>query len=1352
MKASNVAIQSLFPEIKKQTGYSFFYDVDLIARAKKVSVNIKKQPLKAVLELLFSGQPFTYSIEGRIITLSPLPVQRPTAAVQTQIEIVVVQNQLVPGAVKTKTGAAIPGVTIKKTGSRTAIFSADAQGQFIISLRKGDKLLLTAVGFEDAEIEYAGQPQLQIVMNQEVTLMESIEVSDGDFFKKRKVPWTDTVDLTHRSHLNLGQVLQGTVPGLTLQNSSQSERVLSGLTVGRNGSFQDLEYLKQTYADLKKQIPHYMEFDKFIAALMQSSSLIKANYGTSVSNNGLIPQLRGVSGFNGNTSGMLIVIDGFPQKGFPADYPMNNVESVKVIKDPEELAKWGPGASGGVILITTKKGTSGKIELNYSTNLYYAPAPVFNRKALRLASSPDVLDYLKAASDSGFINLAQKRGNGFTYDGFNKNPAQQLLQGLITGRISGEAFNEKWDSLAAIDNEAQMHLLQQSSFRQNHMLTLSGSTKGWQFRGTGSYNTDRSTALNDENHGMGLNLMNNFDLLKGKLRATWFAAVGRQKGRRGSSFDPLNNSLQPYQLLLDPQGNYVYDYSGFNPDANAILEHYGYENHGVNLLQDARVNKQFTNVLNLQSRLNMDWKLLPGLIWTTALQYSSTESNSRYLQDALSSQTRQLINNYGSPVTDEEGNISGIDFYVPRGSILKEFNVRALSWNLRSALLYDRYFGQHHIAISLGGGGFDNTQKRPSYNTIYGYDPETGGHQAVKLPSADPQSALSKYYTSLPLPTSISTIGWGAHTLSYPYTLLTPNAGDTSVNRGLNWNGNFSYSFKNIYMLKGRYNAILNPRYGSNPPFSRFDNYYGEAIWRLSNYSFIPLPEWISDLSLSSGISGMQMPDLPVQINAIRSLQNSWNNYGIWVNEYNTAQQSGQSMHHVFEKMSLGFDQNRFRFDISYNTRRLQNNANGADTVIRYIGVQSKLNLRNAALKLLAGYGRSPEGQPQSNISMQYDIARESYFHSKKISSLSLDYILQQISSFQGMELMADTYVPESGGGYNIAVSNNFGLLPPRVKNMEVHAGIGFLKDRYLLDLRYYHKTTDGLNNNTQQPVDPATGLQTQVSYSQIINKGLELYLKVQLIARKKLNYTVILNGAYNQSIAENVPVVNYSQSVSYLSAPRNGFNTDNLWSYRWGGLDPKGDPQIYTANGQKTAAPDSAILASALVYSGVTRAPYTGGFIQELNVSGFFARITMLFNLGHVMREYIPVPSGAIDNSVLIRDRWRKPGDELFTNVPAMANTNATNARAFITQNATNSILPADYMRLQEVQFGWQLPRSLLRHLFIKDLTASVQVLNLAFWARNKYHIDPETVASGGQIGLTQNPRQYSLTLNVDF
>src|SRR5690349_18379214 len=92
LKASNVAIQSLFPEIKKQTGYSFFYDVDLIARAKKVSVNIKKQPLKAVLELLFSGQPFTYSIEGRIITLSPLPVQRPTAAVQTQIEIVVVQN------------------------------------------------------------------------------------------------------------------------------------------------------------------------------------------------------------------------------------------------------------------------------------------------------------------------------------------------------------------------------------------------------------------------------------------------------------------------------------------------------------------------------------------------------------------------------------------------------------------------------------------------------------------------------------------------------------------------------------------------------------------------------------------------------------------------------------------------------------------------------------------------------------------------------------------------------------------------------------------------------------------------------------------------------------------------------------------------------------------------------------------------------------------------------------------------------------------------------------------------------------------------------------------------------------
>lgn len=1358
---SNVSLEVVFKEIRKQTGYNFIYRNEWIQKLGKISINVRDVALAQVMDMCLEGRSFTYNIENKIITIYPLPDKKTGETPSGMLPVA--EDSLIYGRVDNAAGIPLIGVSItnitRKASRRIATVSS-ADGTFEIEGKKGDKLLFTIIGYGKTEIKFNGGQSMLVNMKEEALDLTTVEINNQDFSHKR-IPWTDTIDMRFRNHLNLGQVLQGTIPGLTLQNSSQSEVSLMSVEWSSGGAL----YGKQvsSVADLRRlyneqigggSLPPNTSFETFLSKLV--SPYAKINYSTSVNNNGLIPQLRGISGFSGNTSGMLIVIDGFPQDGFPADYPMTNVASVKVIKDPEMLTRWGPRATGGVILITSKRGEAGKLRWGYNTNFYYAPRPRFDRSKQRLANAGDILDYLKDASDSGFIYTDADASGRFT---FNKSPAELLLYRLKSGTISQNSFDAQWDSLGRLSNQGQLGLLQQDAVSQNHMLTLSGGNAAWRFNAAGTYAASRTNALNNYSHNIGLSMFNNFLLFNNKLRADWNIKIDKGQSRQGTGLDPT--ALQPYQLLLDPGGRYIYDYSMFNPQANTVLVNAGYNDYGRNLLQDARLNSNINKMLNTESQLNMDWELLPGLKWSGSFQYVLSRNNTEDFQDAESSQARQLVDDFGSPVfnsllSDPDKKLTGLRFYMPKGGIFGRSYSEEKNWNLRSGLLFSKKMGRHELNVALGGSSSAFISKVPPYTNIYGYNPQTGKGQPVLLP-LDPQAGVGNY---MQLPGVYGLYGdmdpntfYPAPIANYPYTLLIPGPGSTTIQRQLGWNGRIKYNFNDTYILKGDYNAVFNPSYGYSPPYTTLANYNAEATWRLYKHLFLNAPGWMSDLSLSAGITGIEIPSMPTEIGATRTLQTAWNNYGIWVSNYNLAQQTGQRVQNIYEKVTIGLAGNSLALDLIHNTFNIRGieKATGSNNSNNYLGANVRANLRKGLLNLIASYGRSPEGQPQTNVQAGYNIARETYFHAGAISSLNADFILQHISPYQAMGLMMETNTPRADGSYTMAINNSFGLLPPKTSNMEAHASIGFLSDRYLLDLRYYRKVISGLNNNIPVPTDPSTGLGAQISYSEIVSRGIELYLVIKAVQREKFRYVITLNGAYNKNIAQHVPLVNFSQTSAYLMAYRNGYSTESSWGYRWAGLDAKGNPQIYDDQGKKTASPDSATLASALVYNGVTRAPYNAGLIQEWNFSDFFARATLAFKLGHVMREYIPAPSGTLDNSSLIRDRWRKPGDELHTDIAAMANTNTASTRTFIIQNSTNGMLPADNIRLQEIQLGWQAPKKLLKDFFIKDLTLSFQAQNLVVWKRNRLHIDPEVVASGGQIGMPM-PKQYSFSINMNF
>ncbi|HEX8021375.1 hypothetical protein, partial [Mucilaginibacter sp.] len=517
--------------------------------------------------------------------------------------------------------------------------------------------------------------------------------------------------------------------------------------------------------------------------------------------------------------------------------------------------------------------------------------------------------------------------------------------------------------------------------------------------------------------------------------------------------------------------------------------------------------------------------------------------------------------------------------------------------------------------------------------------------------------------------------------------------------------------------------------------------------------------KFVKDVLLSVGLQGIKMPDLPAQYSNTRYLQTYWNNYTIWVNGATPTQQQGQSSKLLYQRLTLALADSTIVLNGAYNTQTIKGdlitlNSNNAATnttnTVRYLSSGLDFFLRKKLLNLHAVYSKSPEGQSQYNGSFNYNIARETYFRSNTITMLEFNAILQEISPYQGLGLMQSTNIV-SNGSFSQATNTNFGLLPAQNKTFEAHGKIGFGDNRINLDLRYYNQTSSGLTNNIRVLTDPSTGLSNQTTYSSITNKGVEFFFNVAVIKTPDFGYSVTINGARNSNIARNVPVTPFTATSDYPFAYRNGYDISNVWGPRWAGLNAEGDPQIYDKDGKITSVLDSATIAAAMKKQGVTKAPWTGGLIQEVRLHQFFARVAMTFNFGAVMRDYIPYPGSDTETSSLVANRWRKPGDELTTDIPRITTGGANTYREFVTRYSSNSIMSADNVRLSEVMVGFNLANQYLKKYGLGTFTMTFQVQNITYWAKNKYHLDPSTVAFDGRIG-NPLPKIYSCNLSVNF
>ena len=315
LSETNAPLKRLFEEMRKQTGYFFFYDLKEIKQSRPVTISVKHAGLQETLELCFKGQPLTYTIVNKtVVVRKKMEEEKPSqqAALAPPAEIT--------GTVTNRKGEPLEGVSVSIKGTEKGT-TTDSKGRFKIALPAGanEVLEFSIIGYETQTVATGGQTDLKVVLKEVASDLSTLVVVGYGTQKKENltgaVASISSKELDSRPLVNLAQGLQGLIPNLNIN-----------LNDGKPGT----------------------------AASYNVRGITSLNAGNNQENNPL----------NG-LGGPLIMVDGVQMD--PNLINPGDVESVTVLKDAASAAIYGSRGAFGVILITTKNARKNSaLRLNYS--------------------------------------------------------------------------------------------------------------------------------------------------------------------------------------------------------------------------------------------------------------------------------------------------------------------------------------------------------------------------------------------------------------------------------------------------------------------------------------------------------------------------------------------------------------------------------------------------------------------------------------------------------------------------------------------------------------------------------------------------------------------------------------------------------------------------------------------------------------------------------------------------------------------------------------------------------------------------------------------------------------------------
>jgi TonB-linked SusC/RagA family outer membrane protein len=221
-------LEKVLSEIRKQSGYLFFYNEDWMKQARPVDIHVKNASLNEVLLAVFDGQPFSYEIVDKTISLK-LKIATRQAAIPLPIT----------GRVTDTTGSGLPNATVTVL-NRNLTSNTDADGNFRINAEPGDRIMISYVGFKSYIFPVTtAMPPVSITLHAIASSLKEVNITVSNGYqtisKERSAGSFSKPDMSiidNRSNsMNILQRLDGLVPGLAVNNApGQSQYLIRGAT------------------------------------------------------------------------------------------------------------------------------------------------------------------------------------------------------------------------------------------------------------------------------------------------------------------------------------------------------------------------------------------------------------------------------------------------------------------------------------------------------------------------------------------------------------------------------------------------------------------------------------------------------------------------------------------------------------------------------------------------------------------------------------------------------------------------------------------------------------------------------------------------------------------------------------------------------------------------------------------------------------------------------------------------------------------------------------------------------------------------------------------------------------------
>lgn len=276
-------------------------------------------------------------------------------------------------------------------------------------------------------------------------------------------------------------------------------------------------------------------------------------------------------------------------------------------------------------------------------------------------------------------------------------------------------------------------------------------------------------------------------------------------------------------------------------------------------------------------------------------------------------------------------------------------------------------------------------------------------------------------------------------------------------------------------------------------------------------------------------------------------------------------------------------------------------------------------------------------------------------------------------------------------------------------------------------------------------------------------SNGVELSLNTVNIKTKDFTWTT--DFIYSHMHNEVTELNTYNRLYDYISGygfTMPGYPQRSLFSIPFAGLNNEGLPTFYDPDGNITVTgidmqeydPER---LKFLKYEGPADPTDVGSFGNILRYKNLTLNLFITYSFGNVVRLDPVFSSSYSDLSATPKEfnnRWIKPGDEKYTNIPVIASKQQLNNitdldRAYQSYNySTARVAKGDFIRMKEISLAYEFPKTITQALNIANLSLKLQATNLfLLYADKKLNgQDPEFFNAGGVA--TPMPKQFTLTL----